>query len=157
MEYQVVVGRQMRSTPYGGGRATFVYRKRWPDEGLLIRKTGYQDSFLASGRELTLVDLVKYPVHAAGWDNIATIAKDLGKSAKANKLKLALEDEESPLLQRLGWLLAHLGFGELSEKVRSLLRNRKPKMVPLELGGAPGGEIDKRFRLRINYLPEVEG
>lgn len=105
----------MRSTQYGGGRVTFVFRSRFPDSRLLIKKTAYQNSFLVSGPELTLVDLVKYPVHAAGWDNIATIESDFGKSAKEKHLRIALEPEETTVLQRLGWLLDHLGFNKLSD------------------------------------------
>ena len=124
----------------------------------MIKKTAYQDSFLVSGPELTLVDLaLKYPAHAAGWDNIATIASDLGKSAKAKHLKIALEPEETTVLQRLGWLLNHLGFNKLSDGILAILENRDLKKVPLELGGPPGGKVDERFQLRLNYIPEVEG
>lgn len=156
MEYQVMVGRQQRPAKYGRGRVAFVFRRRWPDAALLERKQGYQDSFFISGPELTLVDLVKYPAHAAGWDNIATIASDLGKSARAKKLELALKGEETPVLQRLGWLLGHLGFAKLSKTIFDLLKNRPLKKVALELGGARGGSLDERFHLRINYLPQVE-
>lgn len=156
MEYQIIVGRQMRSTRYGGGRVVFVFRKHMPDVRLLIRKTGYQDSFLVSGPELTLVDLVKYPSHAAGWDNIATIARDLGRLVKVKQLRMALEPEESPVLQRLGWLFEHLGLERLSKSVLVLLKSRTLKKVPLELGGSPGGNVDQRFQLRLNYTPEAE-
>jgi len=70
---------------------------------------------------------------------------------------LALEREETPVLQRLGWLLSHLGFESLAKSILTLLKKRTVKEVPLELGGPKGGDSDERFQLRLNYIPEVEG
>ena len=103
-----------------------------------------------------MVDLVKYPAHAAGWDNIAAITRDLGSRIRVSLLDDALKDEETPVLQRLGWLLDRLGFPRPAKTVLRNLAGRAPKWVFLEPNGPDGGEEDPRFKLRLNYVPEVD-
>lgn len=157
MEYQVLTERQLRNAKYGRAQVRFVVRSHWPRTELLEKKRGYQDSFWVSGPELTVVDLVKHPSYSGGWDNIATITKDLGQVLRKGKLELALEDEPTPVLQRLGWLLGHLGFQALSERVAAALAKRsRIKTVKLDSKDRREGPLDDRFKLWINYRPEVE-
>jgi predicted transcriptional regulator of viral defense system len=158
MEYQVLTKHQVRNTGYGRTRVRFVVRKNWPQSALLEKKQGYQDSFWVSGPELTLVDLIKHPAYSGGWDNIATIAKDLGNSLREKKLEQALEGEATPVLQRLGWLLGHLGFPKRCDQVAAILAGRGiDKKVKLDSRDKAGGPLDERFQLWVNYVPEVEG
>lgn len=158
MEYQVLTRHQVRNTGYGRSRVRFVVRKHWPKAGLLEKKQGYQDSFWVSGPELTLVDLIRHPAYSGGWDNIATIAKDLGNAIRKKKLEQALDGEATPVLQRLGWLLGHLGFPKWSDQVAAILAGRGiVKKVKLDSRDKRSGPLDERFQLWVNYVPEVEG
>lgn len=109
-----------------------------------------------SGPELTLIDLVRFPSHSAGWDNIATLVKILGPLAKTRKLVSALEKENMPVLQRLGWILGHVGYPRLASSIVPLLSKGRLQPVLLELQGSPTGPLDERFKVVINHLPEVE-
>jgi predicted transcriptional regulator of viral defense system len=158
MENQVVTSKQIRATTYGDGRVRFIARRNnWPPDALLEKKSGYQDSFFVSGPELTLVDLVKNPAYAGGWDNIATIAKDLGGKIRLKNLSMALDCEETPILQRLGWIFDQLGFTKAAEEVSTALGSRFVKKTLLDPRVKVGGDFDPRFQLTINHKPELEG
>ena len=157
METQVVTDRQMRPFRFGDRRVIPIYRKTWPTLDLLQERTSRTGPFRISGPELTLVDAVRYPRHAAGLDNIATLIREMDKGVKARLLaRVCGQTGETPMLQRLGWMLRRFGRPKLAEVVLDRLKARRMDTVPLETGNDALGPIDPEFHVRVNYMPEPE-
>lgn len=157
MEMQVVTETQMRKHSFGELRIHPIFRKTWPSEDVLEKRDVRTGVFRLSGPELTLVDAVRYPAHAAGFDNIATLIREMGKKLRVLQLaKICRETEENSVLQRVGWMLKNFGRANLAAVVTEELKRRRIQLVPLESGNPERGRVDSEFKVRVNYEPEPD-
>ncbi len=157
MEIQVVTDRQMRPFLFGNQRVVPVFRKSWPTDDLLEKKTTRTGIFRISCPELTLLDAVRYPHHTAGLDNIATLIREMRRGLGVRALtKVCRQTGETPILQRLGWMLDQFSSANMAEVVLQELRRRRLETVPLEIGNKGPGPIDPVYRVRLNHMPEPE-
>jgi predicted transcriptional regulator of viral defense system len=157
MEIQVMTHRQMRPFIFGKQKVQPIYRKAWPSDVMLESRLTRTGTFRLSCREWIWVDAVRYPAHAAGFDNIATLIRELGEGIRLRKLALACQQNiETPVLQRLGWLLGQFGRPAWVDIVKHALQGRSLQTVPLETGNESEGPVDPIFRVRINIQPEPD-
>lgn len=157
METQVVTDRQMRRFQFGNQRVVPIYRKTWPSPDLIQERTARTGIFPISGPELNLIDAVRYPAHAAGLDNIATLIRELDKGLHARTLaRSCMQTGEAPVLQRLGWKLQRFSRPNLAKVVLQELETRRVQNVPLETGNREPGPVDPAFHVRLNHIPEPE-
>ena len=135
----------------------FSEKKRFPVHGIDERKT--DTGFIkVSNRELTFLDLIYFEQKLGGLDRIITILQELVEEMQKSKFsKVLLNQFPLTVLQRAGYILENIldkeEFALILEK-RLLKENyRKTLLSPL---GKDTGEIDKRWKVRVNVEIESE-
>ena len=165
MQFQVVTDKRLPKIRAGRSVLAFYYRKDMDEvaEGLKEHKT--EAGFIKiSGIELTMLDLLRYPHAAAGLDHIATVLSDLGPRFDPYKLANLSAAFERTVVQRLGYLLDKLGFGEQTGTLHGTLsRFRVLPWTELEPARAKTGvlkhepiERDERWHVIVNRIPEID-
>ncbi len=101
--------------------------------------------------EVTAFDVVGYPHHAGGLDNVVTVLAELAESLDAGQLSAIAWLSPVSWAQRLGYLLEFIDETELVEGLASYVAERKP--VPALLSpsrSSHGVRQNKRWRLLPN-------
>lgn len=109
--------------------------------------------------EATALDLVSYPHHCAGLDNVATVLAELAEKIDMKKLaNIAPKIVEPPFIQRLGYLLDKVGVKErtepLSKVVEKLGTHATPLVSSKTMRSAPR---NARWKVAVNSEIEVDG
>lgn len=113
---------------------------------------------IASTPEQTAFDLVKYMKACGGINNVATVLYELKEELSAEKLLVIGKTSVStPCLQRLGFLLEHLGANGLHAPIKELLKSRKLEYIPLR----PKEDYvhcprDKDWKIIVNQEIEID-
>lgn len=93
-----------------------------------------------SARAATLLDLIRHQADVGGIESIAHVAKDFSSQLDIRDLTLALDaTNQSPVAQRLGFILDHLNLTLPAQKVEGWLRSRRITLQPLVLGDREDG------------------
>jgi predicted transcriptional regulator of viral defense system len=120
------------------------------DFGGRVEVTTPTGSVRVSTPAMTMLDLVAYPVHAAGWGNIASILPDLAPLANRKGWADALSVEPRATdVQRLGHLLDRAGLGR-TDVLAAWLAKRPIEPTLLVPGGESAGDYDARWRVIVN-------
>jgi predicted transcriptional regulator of viral defense system len=156
-EFQVITEVPRRSMVVGRSRLRFL-GKRYISSSLtnqLKTETGFM---LVSTPETTALDLLRYIRSAGGISNVATVLAELTDRIESKLLlKVAQAEKEFAYIQRLGFLLNTLDFGEKSEDLAKLIKHRKPRTTPLHPGKTVKGcKVDRRWRVIVNEKIEVD-
>lgn len=155
-EFQVMTSRQMRPAAVGRYRIRFLLKKHIKRTETIRLKTE-TGTMKVSTPESTALDLVRYPTHAGGLNNIATVLSDLAEKIESKRLaEAARRDDDLPSAQRLGFLLEHIGEEAKTEALAEWLKISGPRTVYLR----PGGPVRRarksaRWKLMINEDVEV--
>jgi predicted transcriptional regulator of viral defense system len=157
-EFQVIVPEQRRPIRSGRLRIRFIVRGDHQEAATEQRQTPTGSMRIATP-EQTALDLVRYPIASGGWDNIASVVRDLAPAIDPAKLaKLARSQEDVRPIQRLGYLLDSIAHAE--EPARALassLLRRAPRYVPLEPRAATkNAKRDDRWHLLVNRTIEAD-
>lgn len=156
--FQVVVNRSMRPFHLPSERVRFLYRHTimpamWEQKKV---PTGY---FHVSTPEMTAYDLFSLRNACPSIDHVATICVELGEAMSARRVN-ALGDEgfETPVLQRLGWMLDRTGWSRLTNGLARGLARRRCDWVPLLRGLPIQGPRNGRWRVIENtdVQPDIE-
>lgn len=106
MVFQVVTNRRIKhSLKFGQVQIKLIHKKFLTDLPIkdFVVSTGY---LKVATPELIAIDLLKFPKHAGGMNNIATVLSELIESFDVHKLiELAEKMGEQYQLQRLGYIL----------------------------------------------------
>jgi predicted transcriptional regulator of viral defense system len=167
MEFQVVTDRQLPKIRAGRSYIVFYFRKEIkPVLSAVERRKTDTGSMAVSSVELTCLDLIRYVHAVGGFDAVATALADLGDKIDGEKLAVIAPYFERATIQRLGYLLDHLGHAAAAESLHHQLfvqsavpwvkldpARRKDKIVSTE--GEPA-EKNARWRVVVQYLPEVD-
>lgn len=128
--FQVVVAKNKPEMNCGMIRVIFVARKNMERIPTTDFKTprGY---LKISTPEATAYDLVGYPNHGAGLDNVATVLAELAE--KLNGKELVRLAGLSPIAwaQRLGYLLERAGASEKTAALAQYIAMKNPPPTPL--------------------------
>jgi len=157
-EFQVIIGKQLRPIQAKGLRIRFFVKKNL-DLSLGIDRvkteTGY---IMVSSPELTSLDVLKYFNAAGGLDNIATVVSELGEKINSNKLlKVASKEKSLVYIQRLGYLLDHLGFESKAKALAQWLSGKKARPVLLDPAQKKEKSLfNKKWKLFENQTIEAE-
>lgn len=165
MEFQVVTDKRLPKIRAGRSIISFVYRKdmKAVADAVVDHKTD-TGKMRVSSPELTAFDLLRY-AHAAGTtDSIATVMADLGEKLAAPKLAALAPAFERTVVQRLGYLLDYLKFGERAEALHATLSKHDPlpwvefdpQGASNASGNAPPVERDARWHVIVRRKPEVD-
>ena len=146
MEFQVVTAKRLPRIRAGRNLIVFYFRKEMEavTAGIEDRKTDIGTMKMSSAA-LTALDLLRYPQASGGIDNVATVLSDLGQKIDPEQLASLSALVERPVVQRLGYLLEHLGHDALTEPMLEALRAR---------GSLPWTELDRQEARDPDFAPE---
>jgi predicted transcriptional regulator of viral defense system len=156
---QVVTPRPRRPIRVGRLAIEFVVRRTAAQAPVELVTTPSGRMRVATP-EMVGLDLVRYPAHAGGWDNVLSVLRDLSPTMRRSGMKAALAVEPTtPDLQRLGHTLDGVGANEVAAVLAAEIRGRRVAWVPL----APGepttrdpAERDPEWRVVVNVVPEAD-
>jgi len=148
---QVMVERSRRPVTCGRARVQFVARHGLREVPTMAAQTD-RGSMRVSTREATLLDLVGFPRHAGGLDNVATIVHELLENLDGHLLAAAAERAPIAWAQRLGYLLESLGAPPpVVDLLADLVRDRSKAYAPLSSRvRTQGRERNARWRILVN-------
>ena len=146
MEFQVVTAKRVPRIRAGRSLIVFYFRKDMEavTEGVEDRKTD-TGTMKISSAALTALDLVRYPQASGGIDIVATVLSDFGQKIDPEQLAALSAVVERPVVQRLGYLLDHLGHDSLTGPMLESLRAR---------GALSWTELDRQEAQDPDFAPE---
>ena len=165
MEFQVMTDRQLPRIRAGRSFIAFYFRKDLQPvlSAVESRKTD-TGSMKISSVELTALDLIRYAHAAGGIDTVATALTDLGEKIDGEKLAAIAVHFERATVQRLGYLLDHLGYSAATEPLhKSLFAQPSVPWVKLDparrknrIASEELAEKNQRWRVAVQHLPEID-
>lgn len=165
MEFQVITERRIPKIRAGCNRIKFYNRKSIESVAEGIEERQYKSgTFRVSSPALTALDLVRYPMAAAGLDNIATVLYDLGAQIKSKQLASLSNAFARPVLQCLGFFLDNLGFKTKTNQMYKNLRSRGTiPWTEFNQRESRTGRLvrdillrDEKWKVIVRRLPEVD-
>ena len=146
MEFQVVTAKRLPRIRAGRSLIVFYFRKDLEavTEGVEDRKTD-TGTMKISSAALTALDLVRYPQASGGIDIVATVLSDFGEKIDPEQLAALSAVVARPVVQRLGYLLDHLGHDSLTGPMLESLRAR---------GALSWTELDRQEARDPDFAPE---
>ena len=146
MEFQVVTAKRLPRIRAGRSLIVFYFRKDMEavSGGIEERKTD-TGTMKVSSAALTALDLLRYPQASGGMDNVATVLSDLGRRIDREQLAALSVVVERPVVQRLGYLLDHLGHDDLTGPMQETLKAR---------GSLPWTELDRKEAREPDFASE---
>ncbi|MFU8858527.1 MAG: type IV toxin-antitoxin system AbiEi family antitoxin [Deferrisomatales bacterium] len=154
--FQVIVAKNRPPIACGDARVAFVARRNVA-EVPTVRVNTPRGQLAVSTPEATAFDLVGYPQHAGGVDNVATVLAELAEKLDGAVLASLAPLSPVPWAQRLGHLLERVGAGDKTEPLAQYIAgvvNETTALVP----SAPADEAphDPRWRLLVNVSVEPD-
>ena len=156
-EFQVMTTRPIRSLEYGAsrrGRITWVVNALTAELPTILVNvpTG---TLRVSTPETTAFDLVRYPKHAGGYDQVATVLSELGERLDAAALAYVAEIvTDTAAVQRLGYILCTVGHRNLTHGLASWFERRKGRLKTIALRrGSPtvsSDAYDSQWHVTVN-------
>lgn len=148
MEFQIVTAKRLPEIRAGRNLIVFYYRKDMDavTAGIKDRKTD-TGTMRISSAALTALDLLRYPRASGGIDNVATVLSELGGKIDPEQLAALSARMERPVVQRLGYLLEHLGHGDVTTPMLEALGKR---------GALPWTELDRQVTWDPEFTPEPQ-
>lgn len=148
--FQVMVRRNRRSVECGQVRVRFIARRdleRMPVR-LVTTPRGY---VRYATPEVTGLEMVGYPNHCGGLNNVATVLSELAEAMTAQALTEVAEMSPVSWAQRLGYLMERQGKEALAAALDPVVQERALSDTPLRRAKrAAGGRRNARWRLIVN-------
>ena len=155
-QFQVVTQKQERPIVLPGLSIRF-FRKLNLAGTPLTNVKAHGGMLPVSTPEATALDLVRYSRQIGGLDAVVTILAELAESINPEKLADAAAGEpELAQVQRLGWLLDHLGQTALADALAKSITTppRRAKLDPV--GDWGGFSSQNRWRVVENAEPQSD-
>ena len=153
-EFQVFLARPRRAIACGRVRVAFIVRKRLSDVPVETVNTP-RGVLTISTPEATALDLVGYHYQAGGLDQAATVLAELAERVDPEKLAAAGATAPVPWVQRLGYLLEHVGAGEKAALLKAYVRARAHESALL-LPRARRAKATRNLAWKLYVNAEVE-
>lgn len=154
-EFHVFLPKNRRPIRCGSVRVAFIARKRLKDVPVQGFNTP-RGTIQVSTPEATALDLIGYPDHVGGLNQVATVLSELAERIDPEHLAAAAAAAPIPWAQRLGYLLDHLGFDAKTPALKDYVR-RNAKQSTLLLPKAPQKRArNKGWKLYVNAHVEAE-
>ncbi len=152
--FQVIVQKNRPPIRCGNVRVIFIARRNI-DKIPIVSFNSPRGFVLVSSPEATAFDLVGYPAHTGGLDNVATVLAELSESIDPKKLVSTAALSPAPWAQRLGYLFALVGADVHADALADHIARSLNETVPLDPGSSRSSVVrDARWKLLINT--EVE-
>ena len=160
--FQVITNKPLRSITIGRSKINFIVKKNLQKimSTKIKTQTGYMD---VSTPESTAFDLVHYVAHAGYLNNIATVLAELVEKINPNKLLIAAKNEEMPINQRTGCLLAkYTVYTNSAQNVTKPLlkwlknQNTHPILLRSDKGLNKNTPKDQKWQIYENEVVEAD-
>jgi predicted transcriptional regulator of viral defense system len=142
-QLQVVTNQKRRALTCGRIKIVFV-TKNDVEHTPIEKFNTPQGEIIISTPEATAMDLVTYPYHCGGLDNVLTLLVDLRKKLNVNKLfELANETKEVTWIQRLGYLLDLIKANNLTDALLEAIKDRRVRFRTLMASSKKSSALEK--------------
>lgn len=149
-EFQVLARRSLRERDVGRSRVRF-FRKKSVEAAAVTRRQTETGYMLVASPEQTAIDLLRYVRRCGYLSNVATVLAELGEVIDPSGLIEVAPNEELANVQRLGYLLEHLGFESLADTLDTWVGRQNPSRVRLQKGGErDASQLDERWNVYVN-------
>jgi predicted transcriptional regulator of viral defense system len=152
-EFHVVVDRHVRDRDIERVRLRF-HQIRTLDHRQTQRVNGGDAMLTMATPAQCAVDLVAEPAWAGGLSNAATVLAELD-GLDGQCLADAVNDRPTPVAQRLGWLLEHVG-SEVDTTPLHHVAERRTRSTALDPRRPRQGSTDTRWGVIVNTSIEVD-
>lgn len=156
-EFQVVTSKQLRPAVAGRARIRF-FKKRHVERTPTMATRTETGTMKVSTPEATSLDLLRYLEAAGHLGNVATVLAELAERLDARRLRdVARAEGDLSIAQRLGYLLEHVGHGDVAAALAEWVAGERPRLVALR-PDRPSRRAPKdlRWRMRANERIESE-
>lgn len=155
MVFQVVAATPTRAVR--AGRVTIGFWMAGNAERMPARELQTETgSMRVATPETVAFDLVRYPSGAGQLSNAATVLAELAERLDPKALVGIAPLVRLPDVQRLGYLLDAVGEHRRTGLLAGWLGARGHRVVPLRRGGAPGAEVNTRWKVAVNVELELD-
>ena len=153
---QVMVRKNRPAVQCGEVRVEFIARGDL--ERMPVTKVNTPRGFVRySTPEVTALELVGYPNHAGGLNNVATVLAELAEEIAAKKLLEAAKISPLGWSQRLGYLLEIVEQPELAGALAPFVEKHARSYTPLRRAkDVAGAERNPKWKLHINVDVEPD-
>ena len=141
-EFQVFVAKNRRPIRCGKVRVKFIARKKIDDVPVRLFNTE-RGELRVSTPEATALDLVGYPQHAGGLDQVITILAELASKIDPSRLLDATAFVPIPWVQRLGYMLELVEANTRAEDIKVFINEHAHEFTML----VPGAKIKTGKRM----------
>ncbi len=153
---QVMVHKNRQTIECGMVRVEFIARGDLDKMPITTINTP-RGALRYSTREGTALELVGYPGHAGGLDNVATVLAELSEEMDADELRNAAKRCPVSWSQRLGHLLELVGQEDLARALGPFVTENARSYTPLRRAAdIAGGKRSPRWKLIINTNVEPD-
>jgi predicted transcriptional regulator of viral defense system len=154
--FQVIVAKSRRPISCGKMRVDFIFRKN--AAMIPIERINTPAGILKIATpEATAFDLIGYPGHCAGLDNVATVLTELAEKIDAERLRELAGLSPIAWVQRLGYLIELVGAHDKAEGIAAYIAEKRPVRTPLAPAlGSIGAKMDSRWRVFVNTRVEPD-
>ncbi|MEI7832449.1 MAG: type IV toxin-antitoxin system AbiEi family antitoxin [bacterium] len=150
-QQQVIIDRQLPPITHNMHRVLLFYKKTIPQGAWEQRKSsaGY---YHLSTPAMTAYDILRYPKACPSLDLAATVLTELGEVINAEVLAQLLDFAgKIAVLQRLGWLLDHVGWDAITHQLSERLQQQRLVWRPLRKDMPIDGSVrDKKWHIIEN-------
>lgn len=155
MELQVITNKPVKTIRLGRHRIRFIVNKYTEKIPTLKIKTK-QGLAPISTVEATVFDLVRFYKKSGGYSHVATVFLEIGNKINTNNLlKIADIYNETPLAQRVGFLLEKYGSVKAMSEFHNWLKTRDCSFKRLS-GNRKGQELERNKKWLLIVDIEVE-
>lgn len=155
-EFQVISDRPLRPIVAKGSKISFFMKsslKKTP-VAKIKTSTGFMK---VSTPEATALDLLYFYDRVGGLERVSETLEELAEKMDPQALlSLSRSTKRLPDVQRLGYLLEHLGEKDLLDPLASYIFKRKPRVTPLNPKAEKMDNVpqDPSWRLKLNQSLE---
>lgn len=154
--FQVVTIRNKASLECGKVRVDFIARKNVKAMPTSTVNTP-RGVLRVATPETTAFDVVGYPQHSGGLDNVATILAELAEKIDPEELLRIAELSPVSWAQRLGYLLDLVDMSEKTGALAGYVSSKRLVATPLVPSqSVVGAEKNQRWQLLVNVDVEAE-
>lgn len=155
MVFQVATDRPTRQAQVGKVTIRFSMNRRLQRMPVVSIQTETGAMWVATP-ETTAFDLVRDPAGAGHLNNTALVLTELANKLDPSALGEAADCMRKPDVQRLGYLLDAVGADEPANALAAWLDKKRPRSIPLYLGGPGGVVVDNRWLVQPNVELELD-
>jgi len=155
--FQVMVQRNRPTLACGVVRVQFVARRNIDLIPTAALNTP-RGRMIVSTPEATAFDLIGYPEHAGGLENVATLLVELLEAADPGRLTAAAALSPAPWSQRLGYLLSLVGLTAYADALGHYVAHSAKETVLLDpRRDASDAPHDRRWKIipNVNIGPDL--